>query len=75
MNSAGNLPSWAADILDALPLLLEREDAARRLNMSMRTLDRRIRSGRLVALKDGGRVVIPRRSIVDMLVASAEPGA
>jgi excisionase family DNA binding protein len=69
-----SLPPWAADILDTLPPLLTRDDAAKRLNLSESTLDRRIVDGSLVVVKNGRRVMIPRLELVKMLVASAELG-
>lgn len=73
--SRSNLPPWAADILETLPPLLTREAAAKLLNMSESTLDRRIGDGSLVVVKTGRLVQVPRLELVKMLVASAALGA
>lgn len=71
MSRTIDLPPWAADILQALPPILTRAEAAKALRMCERTLDRRIAEGRLVAIKDDGRVTIPRLAVVHLLVANA----
>ena len=45
--------------------LLSRKEAAKLLSLSEKTLDRRIASGDLEAVRDGGRVLIAPEAIAD----------
>lgn len=45
--------------------MLTRERVAELLNLSVKTVDRRIRSGLLAAVKDGSRVLIAPEAVAD----------
>jgi excisionase family DNA binding protein len=59
--------------------MLSRTDAARLLSLSLRTLDRRIASGDLEAVKDGTRVLIAPEAVADykarLRASAARPAA
>jgi excisionase family DNA binding protein len=65
------LPEWLAEIERGLPLLAARQVAAETLGVTTKTIDRRIRAGQLVAVTHGARVLIPRKAIIDLLMAGA----
>jgi hypothetical protein len=69
--AARDLPPWAQDLLAILPPLLSRDDTVSETKLSRRTIDRRIREKRLKAIKIDGRVLIPRRALVEFLVGAA----
>lgn len=62
------LPEWALDLLEVLPPILSRDEAASVGRISTKTLDRRIRERRLEAIHADGRVLIPRLALVEFLV-------
>ena len=62
-------PKWAADLAASLRPLLTRDETAITLRCSRKTVDRRIREGLLKALRNGGRVVIPRAAVLAILGA------
>src|SRR5437016_1239261 len=64
------LPPWAEDVCSSLPPLLTRQEAAAALKCSCKSIDRRIRSLELHAVKNGSRVLIPRLAIVELLGGS-----
>lgn len=47
--------------------VMTQEEAARRLALSVRSIERRIRDGKLLAKKDGRRVVVDRQSVDEYL--------
>lgn len=66
-----DLPAWAQDILEMLPPLVARAAAAKVLDLSQKSLDRRIAEKALVAVRPGRRVLIPRLALVSYLVAQS----
>ncbi len=66
---AARFPEWIEDIGSTLPALLTRERAAEALTCSTRTLDRRIRLKQLFAIRDGGKVVVPRHAVLEYLAS------
>ncbi len=73
MHAPTNLPDWALDAISDLPGLLSRKEAGRFLRMCESSVDRLLRSGRLKSIRTAdsgaGRVLIPRRSLADLLVS------
>lgn len=67
--SARDWPTWAVSLRAGLPDLLTREDAARVLRVTERTLDRWRRLGDLDSVAVGGRVLVPADAVVATLVA------
>lgn len=53
-------------------VLLTKEEAATRLKISIKTLDRRIRTGSIPAFKEGGRVVIFESDLDEYIVKIRE---
>jgi excisionase family DNA binding protein len=62
------LPAWAQDILEALPLMVSRAQAATALGISKTELDRLVRAQVIRAIRQGRRVTIPRLEIVHYLM-------
>lgn len=56
-------------------LVISRKEASRRLSLSMRTIDRYIRGGRIEAYKpyDSGRVLIYADSLIQENLQSSKP--
>jgi hypothetical protein len=65
------LSRWAQDLLEGLPPILSRDEAAHVARVSKKTLDRRIRERRLEAIHADGRVLIPRLALVEFLVSTS----
>lgn len=70
-----NLPEWAAELLEKLPPMLGRLEAADVCRVNFKTVDRAAKAGKLVAVRLGDRVVFPRSSVVAWLVANARTEA
>jgi hypothetical protein len=64
------LPGYAQDLLNELPPLCNKQVAGQALSIGDATVDAHIAAGRLMAIKIRGRVLIPRRSIVNLVVSS-----
>jgi excisionase family DNA binding protein len=60
-------PAWVEDMIRTLPLFLTPVGAAAALGCSRRTVDRRIRTLELEAVRNGRKVLIPRTAIAKFL--------
>ncbi len=60
-------PAWVEDIIRTLPLFLTPVSAAAALGCSRRTVDRRLRTLELEAVRNGRKVLIPRTAIAKFL--------
>lgn len=69
--AAGDLPVWAADFMATLPPFVAHSQAAELLGCGPRTIARRVARGQLMSIAPCGTPLIPRRSLVDFVVASA----
>ena len=71
-----NLPTWAIDAVSGLPGLVTKEEAARFLKVSERTIATLCVSGKLKHVRrsprGSSRVVIPRQFIAKYLVDNSE---
>ncbi|MEZ0228977.1 MAG: excisionase family DNA-binding protein [Planctomycetota bacterium] len=65
------LPGWINDVIQTLPLFLTPAGTAIALSCSRRSIDRRIRSRELLAVRNGRRVLIPRAAVADFLARCA----
>jgi hypothetical protein len=64
-------PDWAEDLRLTLPPLLTRHEAAHAARLSVATIARRISLGELAVVRNGGRVLVSRSGLIEMLRGSA----
>lgn len=69
------LPEWALDLMARLAPLNTREQTARALAKSTKSIDRAIRARELECVRAGRRILVPARAIVDYLLARNTSGS
>lgn len=74
-NKSTPLPAWALDAVSELPPLVSANRTAKFFHVSVRTVSRWIRQGRINSLRTSesgsGRVLIPRLEIARLLTEMA----